>query len=136
MVAIAQSAPETKSPPPLPVVPAHALKGFFLIMKAWGVGHDDGRILLGDPAKRTYFSWVSGEGVRVPQDTLRRIGYIAGIYKALQIIYSDGALADSWINRPNTDFGDQTPLQRMRGGDVTDLAFIRDYLDAARGLWT
>jgi Protein of unknown function (DUF2384) len=89
-----------------------------------------------EPAERTYYAWRMGEGTRVPKDTLRRIGYIAGIYKALQILYSDPGLADSWINRPNADFGGQSPLQRMTGGDVTDLAFVRNYLDAARGLWT
>jgi hypothetical protein len=72
----------------------------------------------------------------VPADTLRRIGYIAGIYKALQILYSDPRLADGWIRRRNKAFGDQTPLERMRGGDVVDLAAVRSYLDAARAPWS
>ena len=117
-------------------LPANALKGFFRIMESWGVGTEEARILLGAPAERTYYAWRKGEGVRVPEDTLRRIGYVAGIYKALQILYSDPALADGWVGRPNRAFGGQTPLERMRAGDVTDLAAVRNYLDAARAPWS
>lgn len=113
-----------------------ALRGFFQIMDAWEVGTDDERVLLGSPPERTFYAWRKGEGVRVPSDTLRRVGYIAGIYKALQILYSDPHLADSWIKRPNRAFHDKSPLDRMRGGDVVDLAAIRSYLDAARAPWS
>jgi hypothetical protein len=113
-----------------------ALRGFFHIVDAWGVGAEEARAILGAPAERTFYAWRAGAGVRVPQDTLRRIGYVAGIYKALQIIYSDARLADSWVKRSNQAFGGQTPLERMRAGDVTDLAAVRSYLDAARGPWS
>jgi len=97
---------------------------------------DDARVLLGSPAERTYYAWRQGNAVRVPMDTLRRVGYIAGIYKALQIVYSDAHLADSWVKRPNKAFGGQSPLDRMRGGDVVDLAAVRTYVDAARAPWS
>jgi hypothetical protein len=80
--------------------------------------------------------WRAGRGVRVSADTLRRIGYVAGVYKALQILYSDPDLADNWVNRSNRAFGDQTPLQRMCAGDVVDLAAVRAYLDVARAPWS
>jgi hypothetical protein len=118
------------------IVPADALRGFFLIMDAWAVSAEDARVLLGSPAERTYYAWRRGTAVRVPADTLRRIGYVAGIYKALRILYSDPLLADGWIRRPNRAFGGQTPLQRMTGGDVVDLAAVRSYLDAARAPWS
>jgi hypothetical protein len=113
-----------------------ALRGFFAIMEAWGVGIDEARALLGAPAERTFYAWRAGNAVRVPMDTLRRIGYVAGIYKALELLYTDGILADEWVKRPNQAFGGQTPLQRMRAGDVTDLAAVRSYLDAARAPWS
>ena len=65
------------------IVPNDALRGFFHIIDAWGVSADDARVLLGSPAERTYYAWRQGNAVRVPMDTLRRVGYIAGIYKAL-----------------------------------------------------
>jgi hypothetical protein len=45
-------------------------------------------------------------------------------------------LADGWVKRPNKAFGEQSPLERMRGGDVTDLAAVRGYVDAARAPWS
>src|SRR3954469_2585386 len=136
----AMAAPQRASPAnasyPAAVNPVDALRGFFLIMDAWGVGAEAARALLGSPPPRTYYAWRSGKGVRMSSDTLRRIGYVAGVYKALQILYSDPRLADSWIKRPNKSFAGQTPLRRMCAGDVTDLAAVRDYLDAARAPWS
>lgn len=113
-----------------------ALKGFFGMMSRWGVDNDTARILLGSPPERTFFEWKRGRAGRLPEDTLRRIGYVAGIWKAIEILYSDPAIADGWVKRPNRHFGGQTPLERMAAGDVTDLAAVRAYLDAARGSWS
>lgn len=121
---------------PTGIDPAAALRGFFHIADAWGITVEEARIILGAPAERTFYAWRAGSGVRVPADTLRRIGYVAGIYKALQILYSDPNLADGWVKRPNRALGGQTPLQRMCAGDFTDLAAVRDYLDAARAPWS
>jgi hypothetical protein len=132
MLAVAQQV----QTPQHQVDPMAALRGFFRIIELWGVTPEDARVLLGSPPTRTYYGSRVGKGVRVPADTLRRIGYVAGIYKALQILYSDPRLADSWVKRPNRAFGDQTPLERMRAGDVMDLAAVRSYLDAARAPWS
>lgn len=115
---------------------APAMKGFFLIMERWGVDNDRARTLLGAPPERTFYLWKSGQVARVPMDTLRRIGYIAGIWKALQIVYSDPALAIRWIRAPNRALAGMTPLERMAAGDVTDLAAVRGYIDAARSPWS
>lgn len=112
-----------------------ALRGFFQIMNAWDVKNEDARAILGEPSESTFYSWRKVAPAKLPSDTLRRIGYVAGIYKALQIIYSEPGLADTWINRPNRQFGDQAPIQRMRAGDVADLVAVRSYLDAARAPW-
>ena len=130
---------ETEARPrsdPHTIDPIAALRGFFAIMAAWRVEADDARAILGAPAERTFYAWRAGNAVRVPMDTLRRIGYLAGIYKALEILYSDPHQADDWVKRPNQAFGGQTPLARMRAGDVTDLAAVRSYLDAARAPWS
>ncbi|GAB0115888.1 antitoxin Xre/MbcA/ParS toxin-binding domain-containing protein [Acidisoma sp. C75] len=127
---------ETAPAPPQPINPAAALRGFFAIAAAWGLSAEECRTILGSPAERTFYAWRAGNAVRVPMDTLRRIGYVAGIFKALELLYSDAHLADGWIRRPNRAFGGQTPLARMRAGDVTDLAAVRAYLDAARAPWS
>lgn len=127
---------ERPHPSPPAVDPAAALRGFFAITQAWRLSADDARVLLGAPAERTFYAWRAGKAVRVPIDTMRRIGYIAGIFQALGRLYADPRMADDWINRPNRAFGGQTPLQRMRAGDVTDLAAVRLYLDAAQAPWS
>jgi uncharacterized protein (DUF2384 family) len=113
-----------------------ALQGFFRIMELWDVDNDRTRAILGSPAERTFFRWKRGDVGAVPLDVLRRVGYVAGIWKALQIVYADPAQADGWVRRPNRALGGQTPLERMGAGDVTDLAVVRDYLDAARAPWS
>ena len=115
---------------------AAAMAGFFRIMDQWGVAQGEARTILGAPPQSTFYAWRKGEAAKPPQDTLRRIGYVAGIYKALQLLYSEPQLADGWIKRANRAFGGQTPLKRMLGGDVTDLAAVRAYLDAARAPWS
>ena len=114
----------------------HAMAGFFRIMALWGAGNAQMRRILGGPPERTFYEWKSGRVRRLPEDTLRRIGYIAGAYQALQILYSDPTQADQWVKRPNRHFSGQTPLERMAAGDVTDLAAVRAYLDAARAPWS
>ena len=115
---------------------ALALKGAFGILGRWGIDNETARVLLGSPPERTFFEWKRGRAGRLSEDTLRRIGYVAGIWKALEILYSDPALAEGWVKRPNAHFGSQTPLQRMAAGDVIDLAVIRAYLDGARAPWS
>ena len=114
----------------------NALIGFFRVMELWGADNAQARAILGHPPPRTFYRWKAGEVGAVPMDVIRRIGYVSGIYKALQILYADPAQADGWATRPNRFFGDQTPLERMSAGDVTDLAAVRRYLDAARGPWS
>lgn len=113
-----------------------ALTGFFRIMALWGADTGQARAILGQPAERTFYKWRSGQVGAVPTDVIRRIGYVSGIWKALQILYSNQEQADGWVRRPNRAFGGQTPLERMAAGDVTDLAAVRAYLDAARGPWS
>src|SRR5512135_1979936 len=134
MARVARRTVEAPAPPHAPQ--RQALVGFFRIMELWGVGNGEARRLLGSRPLRTFFEWEAGRVRRMPEDALRRIGYVAGIYKALQILYSDPAQADGWVKRPNRAFGDHTPLERMAAGDVTDLAAVRAYLDAARAPWS
>ena len=92
-------------------------------------------MLLGNPPASTYFKWKKARDGALPRDALERISYLLGIYKALQILLPDPQRADHWVSEPNTAplFGGQTALQRMLGGNVSDLFVVRQYLDAQRG---
>ena len=118
------------------VDPSKALKGYFGIMDLWKASNAEARVILGSPSTSTFFAWKRGDQARPSDDTLRRIGYVAGIFKALQILYSDQGLADRWIRAPNKAFGGQAPFDRMSAGDITDLAAVRSYLDAGRAPWS
>jgi len=113
-----------------------ALAGVFRILEIWGADKAQVRAILGRPSERTFYRWKAGDVAALPHDVVRRIGYVSGIWKALQILYSNPEQADEWVRKPNAFFGGQTPLQRMSAGDVTDLAAVRQYLDAARAPWT
>ena len=112
-----------------------ALTAFFNIAAAWGLTADDERVLLGSPPRSTFFKWKSERSSKLSQDTLERISYVMGIYKALHILLPTSEAADAWIKKPNeaSVTNGKSALERMRGGKVIDLADVRRYLDAERG---
>lgn len=120
---------------PVNVGPA-ALRTFFNILERWQLSGQEGQILLATPGS-TYFRWKKQpDHAQVDADKLERISYILGIYKALHMIYSDDAVADGWLRRPNKNplFGGRPPIERLLGGQVADLFVIRQHLDARRGI--
>lgn len=114
-----------------------ALRAFFRIAGLWGLTVEEQMQLLGLTTRSTFFNWQKDAEVSVPKDTLERISYILGIYKALQILLPNDKAADGWIRRPNTNplFGGRSALDRMLSGQVADLFVVRQYLDAQRGGW-
>lgn len=115
---------------------AAALRAIFNIMEKWGVSNEQAQILLAIP-RTTFFNWRKDpDSARVSHDTLERLSYLLGIFKALRVIYSENCLADSWLTRPNDNpvFGGRRPIDRMLGGQVADLYVVRQLLDARRGV--
>jgi hypothetical protein len=114
-----------------------ALRAFFRIAALWGLSIDEQMALLGLSARSTFFKWKKSQEAALPRDTLERISYVVGIYKALQILLPTEAAADGWIKRPNAaaPFGGRSALDRMLSGQVADLFVVRQYLDAQRGGW-
>lgn len=113
------------------------LRAFYRIMEKWKVDNDQAMILLGQPSRPTYFKWKKGEVGTSAQsiDLASRLSYVLGIFKSLEILYHEPAMADRWATAPNLAFGGQSALDRMMGGQITDLAAVRDYLDSVRGGW-
>jgi hypothetical protein len=136
---------ETSMSTPLPATgidrkglsgPAH--RSFFNIATLWGLSPDEQMTLLGSPPTSTFYKWRSAtESATLPKDTLERISYVLGIYKALQILLPDERAADAWVRQPNTAplFGGKSAMDRMMSGQVSDLFVVRQYLDAERGGW-
>ncbi len=111
------------------------MKAFFALTGLWGLNNESARILLGQPSERTFYNWKKGRFGKPAPDTLRRIGYLLGIHKALRVLFRNPENLYGWISRPNDDFNGQSTLDRMLAGDLTDLAHVRQYLDGMRGGW-
>lgn len=114
-----------------------ALRTFFKIAELWNLSVDEQMTLLGVTARSTFFKWKKDPNTALPKDTLERISYILGVYKALQILLPNEKAADEWVKRPNEApiFAGQSALDRMLSGQVADLFVVRQYLDAQRGGW-
>jgi hypothetical protein len=111
-----------------------ALKTFFKIIGRWQVRDEDARALLGGVSNGPYYQMKKSPNRVLDADTLLRISYLVGIFKALHILYSD-ALADEWVRLPNTNrlFAGQSPLAYMLAGGMPAMHTVRRLLDARRG---
>jgi hypothetical protein len=113
---------------------AIALKAFFGITHKWNLTSEQERILLG-ATSATFYRWKKNKEGALTQDTLERISYVLGIYKALRILLPSVEAANMWIKKPNNAplFGGKSALDKLLLGRVVDLSDVRRYLDAERG---
>jgi len=114
-----------------------ALKGFFHLAERWRLDTREQLALLGQPPRSTFFAWKKGTKAVLSQDTLERISYLLGIWKALRILIPDDRQAKDWVKKPNGNplFDGGAPIERMTRGRIMDLADVRRLLDARRGVW-
>jgi hypothetical protein len=112
-----------------------ALRAFFNLAARWQVRDEDARALLGGVSNGPYYELKKRPDARtLDADTLLRVSYLVGIFKALHVLHSE-ALADEWVRLPNTNriFGGRTPLAYMLQGGVPAMQTVRRLLDARRG---
>lgn len=111
-----------------------ALRAFFNIMARWQVRDEDARALLGGMTNGPYYALKKRPTRTLDADTLLRVSYLVGIFKALHILH-DEALADEWVRLPNSNriFNGQSPLAFMRQGGLPAMQTVRRLLDARRG---
>lgn len=114
-----------------------ALQAFFNLSTRWQLSVAEERTLLGSPPESTFYKWKAEKSAsRMSRDTLDRISYLLGIYKDLNILLPSPRAADEWIRKANIAplFNGQSAMERMLAGGIVDLADVRRYLDAQRGL--
>jgi len=111
------------------------LRTFFNIAQAWKLTPRESMALLGLRSRSTFHVWKDGRAGALSRDTVERISYVLGIYKALRILLPSDESADAWIRKPNAAplFGGRSALDRLLSGNVSDLYEVRRYLDAQRG---
>jgi len=136
-MSMAMAYPDTRQVPQAAKIPSGAaLRAFFNMADLWKLSAAQQMTLLGITAQSTFFKWKSdADNARLSRDTLERISYLLGIYRALQILLPEPAAADAWLKKPNDAplFGGRSALERMLSGNVADLYVVRQYLDAQRG---
>jgi len=109
------------------------LKAFFNIQARWKVRDEDARALLGGVTNGPFYEMKRNPVRLLDTDRLTRVSYLIGIFKALNILYSE-KLADSWVQLPNANplFAGQTPLAFMIKGGLPAIQIVRRLLDARR----
>lgn len=112
-----------------------AVKGFLGMVEKWSLRDPDARELLGGISSGSYYAWKKDPKSRVLDfDTLTRISLLVGIFKALNILYSQ-KLADAWTTLPNSNpmFRGLTPLAYMIQRGQPGMLHVRQLLDSRRG---
>lgn len=121
-----------------PSVARSLLPAIFTIFGQWNLTGMQQMTLLGLSNEKTLYNWKNHpEKAKLTRDLLERTSYILGIFKSLEVLLPDPVLADRWLTTPNDNpvFNGTVPLDRVMAGQVTDLALVRDFLDAERGGW-
>ena len=112
-----------------------ALKGFFRVMEEWGCSSEERSKLLGGPSRTTLYNYAKLNPIRLSKDTMERISYILGIYKALQLLYPTHERANRRIRLKTSElpFCGKSAIEFMAQGSMMHLMMARQYFDAKRG---
>lgn len=112
------------------------LPSILKIFRQWRLTAAQQMILLGLGSEETLCSWKrQPDKAKLTRDQLERTSYILGIFKSLQVLLPEQTQADRWLATPNDNslFKGTKPLDHMLAGQVSDLAAVRNFLDAERG---
>ena len=105
------------------------------LFAAWKLSDSEARTLLGDMAARTWARWKEGDIGRIDRDLRMRMAHLMGIHKGLRYLFREPSRGYAWIRKPNAAFGGHSALDLMLRGEISDLALLREWLDAERGAW-
>ena len=111
-----------------------AIEAFFAIVEKWDLRNEDAMALLGGTSHGRYYELKKNRKGLLSQDELTRISLLIGIFKALNILFSQ-RLANQWTSRPNSNpmFNDAPPLELLMRSGVPGMISVRRLLDARRG---
>lgn len=87
--------------------------------------------LLGFPGEEELEEVISIPDCHIfSKEEVERMSYILNIYRSLNVLFSKPNQADEWVNKPNKAkiFGGRSALGLMKGGALSDLALVSNYL--------
>ena len=119
--------------PPQKNIAKAALQSYFSISEHWNLSEVEERQLLGSPATLIFQKWKTEKAaISLDQDTILRISYLLGIYKALHLLLPSAQAANAWMRKPNSEprFGGESAINLLLKGDLTQFSELRQYLDA------
>lgn len=122
---------ESRNPADMTAV---GLKAYSRVADAWGLTLKEAAAL----ADMSESTWKRARQPGFPgqltHDQRLRLSAIIGIYKALEIYFSE-PIARTWFTRPNKGvlFNGHRPIDSAIEGGLPQLLTIRTYLDALRG---
>ncbi len=79
-----------------------AIVAFFALADKWELRNEDAMALLGGVSHGRYYELKKNRKGLLSQDELTRISLLMGIFKALNILFSQ-RLANQWASRPNSN---------------------------------
>lgn len=111
-----------------------AIEAVLKISAKWGLKSDDSMLLLGGISNGRYYGLKKSRKGVLTQDELTRVSLLVGIFKALNILFSE-KLANQWVARPNSNpmFKNQPPLAFLIQGGMPGMLAVRRLLDSRRG---
>ena len=112
-----------------------ALRTFFALAQVWNLNEHEQMKLLGVASPITLRAWKGGSCSEARPETIERISYLLGIFKAINILLPDQSRAYQWMRAPNAGepFGGRSALDRMTHGSIDDLQAVRRHLEAQIG---
>lgn len=113
---------------------SHAIRAFQNIMERWKIRDGDAQRLLGKGnSNGAYYALRKENDCVLDEDKILRISCLVGIFKALNLLYSE-ELADRWIQMPNKNrmFDGITPHEYLVQGGLPAFMRVRKLLDARR----
>jgi len=112
------------------------VKLFLGITDDWGLKDSERMILAGLASHTILDRWRQqlerGEKIPLSRDTLERLSHVASIRKGIERLTPRSQWAEH-IKKPNCDFDNQSALERMLSGKITDLEAVRRYYDGLQG---
>lgn len=105
------------------------------LFRQWDITDAQACTLLGDMSSRTWSRWKEGQIGRIDRDRKTRMAHLMGVHKGLRYLFKEASRGYSWIKMPNTAFGGLSALDLMLRGELSDIAAMREWLDAERSAW-
>jgi len=126
--------PNTPSVSSLATQSSAGLMAFFSIADEWALSNSEQQVLLGSPSRSAFYDWKKKHEGHLSHDTLDRLSYFMGIYKALHILFKSETVLE-WLKNRNENpiFKGKSPLNHMISGGLVAMADVRRYLDSIRG---